>query len=298
MTQTPHPSPEITAFASELLQHADLTFRFCGWPHAVSRVWEVTSTQQRCFLKQHSQPRKFVSELNCYQEILPALQRNCPELGSCTPQLIGASAPLATLVIAACDGDVVATQTLADGDELECHRRAGAFCQAFHSLPHDDADPLPLADALMQRLNSWLEQGRDVIAPADRLWAAEQFDAASWAHSTARVFCHRDYQPRNWLVAGSGDALQWHCIDFEHTLPDCWLFDCIKLWDRSWRDKPDLRDAFFDGYGRALTAQEDEALLRLGILHAVSTLTWGHLHRDVEFERHGRSVFERLYRIL
>ena len=45
-----------------------------------------------------------------------------------------------------------------------------------------------------------------------------------------------------------------------------------------WRARPDLRDAFFDGYGRALTDAEEQALVCIGAVAATTTILWARAH--------------------
>lgn len=305
---TPTPSNTLIDFVRESVAGVgEPTFRFAGWPHGVSRVWEVSWTAdaepRRVYLKQHTQPQKFLRELHAYRTLLPAVRQLLPsemraDAAANIAELLAESAPLGALLLAACPGDVAERVALNATDELEVHRRAGAFSRALHTAPHDNDDPLPLQDALRQRLHSWIEQGRDVLTADDRLWAAEHFDAGSWLGTPARVPCHRDYQPRNWIVAGSGAALQWHCIDFEHTRADWWMFDLVKLWDDAWDRRPELEAAFFAGYGRELTVTEEEQLLRTAVFHGVSTTVWGTQHRDRKYEDHGRRVLARLRQLL
>ena len=67
------------------------------------------------------------------------------------------------------------------------------------------------------------------------------------------VPCHRDWQPRNWLVDDAGEP--W-AIDFEHARVGPWFEDVGRLWWREWQGRPDLAEAFFDGYGRRLDGDD------------------------------------------
>jgi len=55
-----------------------------------------------------------------------------------------------------------------------------------------------------------------------------------------------------------------------------------------WRERPDLRDGFFDGYGRTLTDAEEQMLACVGAYAATTTILWARAHGDEGFEEHGR----------
>ena len=69
-------------------------------------------------------------------------------------------------------------------------------------------------------------------------------------------------------------------IDFEHARSDLPARDLVRLRFRVWPSRPDLRDAFFDGYGRRLTDAEDELIWHLGALDALTALARGHQTGD------------------
>ena len=80
--------------------------------------------------------------------------------------------------------------------------------------------------------------------------------------------------------------------DFEHARPDLYLNDFERLQVGLWRRRPDLREAFQDGYGRVLTDAEREVLTRTAALGALSTVVWAREHGDAEFEAHGWETLE------
>ncbi|MEQ4203863.1 phosphotransferase [Actinopolymorpha sp. B9G3] len=107
-----------------------------------------------------------------------------------------------------------------------------------------------------------------------------------------RVSCHFDYSPRNWLV----DVGRVHLIDFEWAQPEVWVNDLGRLFFGLWRTRPDLREAFLDGYGR----QPDEADLALLLgsyaLTTVWHLVWTYEHDNPEFGSAVREILHGLMR--
>ena len=255
----------------------DIThIRFCGWDHAESGVWELSTKTGRVFLKKHRQARKFEQELHAYQAWTPHL----PPL---TPKLLAHQRETQTLLLSAVPGELVERMKLSAREENDLHRQAGAFLRRLHDVPFEDADSLTLAEALKKRAEAWAARAQGVLPPEDIAWVrARVAEALPLLEGLTRVPCHRDYTARNWLAEGG----TLHIIDFEHARPDLWFLDLERLWSDLWPERPDLRTAFLNGYGRDLT-EEEGILERCAALNALSTIIWARDHGDVEFEKQG-----------
>ncbi len=106
---------------------------------------------------------------------------------------------------------------------------------------------------------------------------------------TNQVPCHRDYNLRNWLVAAGAV----YVIDFELSRLDVWVTDLIRLHFGVWATRPDLQEAFLDGYGRELD-DTDRAILRgCGILTAVWLVIKARESGQPSFEQANRLVLQR-----
>ena len=258
--------------------------RFCGWDHAESDVWELSfGTGQSAFLKCHRQHRKFVQELTAYTEWLPALGH--------TPKLIAHHTKPNALLLEKVPGELVETMSLAQKEEQAVYIKAGRFLRSLHDLPYNDSDDMTLADAWPMRIASWSEQAKEHVSAADIVWAkAYASEAIPALKNYSRVPCHRDYTARNWLVAENS----FYVIDFEHAHPNLWLSDLERLWTDRWQERPDLKESFFEGYGKALTADDEGLMRRFAAFGAVITITWAANHGDDEFEQFGRSLLARL----
>jgi Ser/Thr protein kinase RdoA (MazF antagonist) len=265
--------------------------RFCGWDHAESHVWELwTAAGETLYLKQHRQARKFRQEHHAYTAWVPALPR-------VTPTLVGArqGEPYA-LLMTAVPGTLAERVPLSHAHEVKLHRQAGSFLHALHGLPYEDADPVSLADAFVQRMAAWLPRVQEIVDRHDVDWVvARMHETLPLLESYRRVPCHRDYSPRNWIV-NQQERLELYVIDFEHSRPDLALLDMERLWAGPWHTRPDLKDAFFEGYGRGLSDDEEQVLERLAALGALTTIGWAHEHGDAPFEQYGRELLARLQR--
>jgi aminoglycoside phosphotransferase (APT) family kinase protein len=281
------PSPSLESWVRDQVGPV-VEFISRSGPGTSSRVWEVRLADgEVCFLREHTQIRKFRQELRAYQDWLGRLVGSVPRLlgstGGETPQTDSAQ-PLALLTTRS-PGDVVATMELSPHEEGEAFEQAGRFLRALHDLEVGDCDPVGLDEALRQRLESWCQRGTGILTPDERDWALQRFGDGQAFRGLSRVVCHRDFQPGNWMFDPRGDHFE--VIDFEHTGPDFWLVDVLKLWDGPWVQREDLEDRFWEGYGRRLGDDDRSRLELLAILHAVATVVWGGEHRDAVFLEHG-----------
>ncbi|NVB43066.1 aminoglycoside phosphotransferase family protein [Pseudenhygromyxa sp. WMMC2535] len=178
----------------------------------------------------------------------------------------------------------------ADPSAPGIHEAAGRFLAALHSLPIPDRDPMPLSEALERRWRGWLAGCADALDSELRAGLEAIAPARVDLEGVARVPCHRDFGPHNWLWTGEQLAV----IDFEHARADLPAVDFAKLWAGAWRSKPELGQAFSRGYfasscGRQNIAQISEGAFSCALaLHGLASLAWGMRHADADFEAEGR----------
>jgi Ser/Thr protein kinase RdoA (MazF antagonist) len=173
--------------------------------------------------------------------------------------------------------------------ERAVQRSAGETLRRLH-----DAQPaIPWLDFAVDKMQQF-----DSLRPAvAALLTRRQLDAARTeiARLAAippplRVPCHHDYTPRNWLV--HGDAV--YVFDFEWSGRDVWVADLARLHLGIWPTRPDLREAFLQGYGRHLTAADRMALHGCAALTGVWLLCKAHETRQRSFEDASRKALLRL----
>ena len=95
-----------------------------------------------------------------------------------------------------------------------------------------------------------------------------------------------DAQPKNFLWGHPGSR-RVALIDFERAEPGLAVRDLVRLQYGAWNGRLFLRDAFLDGYGRALTADEESALRHLAALDAISAIWWGSANHDTDIMNWG-----------
>jgi aminoglycoside phosphotransferase (APT) family kinase protein len=104
------------------------------------------------------------------------------------------------------------------------------------------------------------------------------------------VETHGDFQLRNILLAEDGSLA---VIDFERSEPGEVVRDLVRLSD-AWAGRPDLYEALIGGYGRALTAVEEERLAVDAALDAVSGIQFGVANGVPDLVERGRRTLRRL----
>lgn len=199
------------------------------------------------------------------------------------PLLRAADASVGALLMEELSGDSVDFIGI-----TEIHRAAGAWLARLHALPVEGEDPMPVEEALGARLRS-LERRLGAEARGLPIAALRQAVEAVSLPEARRVWCHRDFQPRNWRWDGATLGV----LDFEHARPDLWVADLAKLEGEAWVGRPALRQAFFEGYGRRPSDAEEGALRALVGLHGLFALGWGRRHGEAAFVALGEGILGR-----
>lgn len=254
---------DVLDFARQVLGPCELE-RDYSWPHRMSAVLRLRDARGvTWFAKRHQERDRHEAEVAAYRQWVPALRGRAPRLHA-------ADELRSVIIVSAIRGEPVpwpATDLGAVPDpdrpaEQAAHREAGALLRRFH----DAKPPVPWDDwgaAKIAEFDRLLPMASLLLGRRDLALARAQVETLSDLSCPGQVPCHRDYTPRNWLAA---DGVQY-VIDFEHARLEVWLADLARLHLGIWPDRPDLNEAFLDGYGRQLS-DTDHA-----ILHGVAALT-------------------------
>ena len=223
-------------------------------------VAQVTTTSGSSFvIKHHGSRAKHDREVHAYRHWTRAL-------GPAVPELVAADHSARIIITTAIPG-----QPCPAGATPAVFGQAGALLRRFH-----DAEPpgdLPWYRSwLQERGRYWSGQARTLLSDSDADLLTSHLAALRSGPAPRGGPCHLDFQPRNWIVGPSGGV--W-IIDFEHSRIDVSTRDFVRLHFHVWPTRPDLHDAFLDGYGRRLTTAEDELIWHLGALDALTSLARG-----------------------
>ncbi|MEM7246514.1 MAG: phosphotransferase [Acidobacteriota bacterium] len=247
-------------------------------------TWRVSTRGGVTLLKRCRSRRAFEDERR-------ALSSWGPHLGGRAPNLLAAWAePTPALLIQLLSGRTADRWSFSAELERDLWRQAGGLLARLHHLSSfEDDDPLPLSDALSARAGATLDRCAELLPSSSRARVVERLSDFSDFAELRRVPCHRDYQPGNWLVRVDDARIELSLIDFEWARPDAWLVDLVRLHSHAWRDRPERREAFLEGYGRELDDADLLRLEKLAWLDLVGTLAWAVEHEDAELEQTTRA---------
>jgi Ser/Thr protein kinase RdoA (MazF antagonist) len=261
-----------------------------SWPQRMSTVLRLRDASgTEWFLKCHRDRERYDAELMAYRTWVAALRGRAPRLRAFDESL-------QVVILSALPGQPASWPAPQPGRpaaeqtaETAIHRAAGQILRRLHdaqpAIPWPDfgADKIaqfnglrPVVAALLTRRQ--LESARTEIARLTNIPAPVQ------------VPCHHDYTPRNWLVHGGAV----HVFDFEWSGPDAWVADFARLHLGIWPTRPDLREAFLQGYGRHLGAADRVALRGCAVLTGVWLVSKAHETGQPSFEDRCRTALLRL----
>lgn len=260
--------------------------RDASHPRPNSQVWEVASRAGRHFVKVAPDPLLYTRETRAYREAVPQLGH------SSAPAMRDSSAELLALILAAVDGEPLRCET-SPARRRDAHTQAGRLLRRFHdALPSQKAQSE--AGAVIEATVTGLEKH---IAAAGNHLSITEADMLRRAVSALPAIGplpsglrHGDFWERNMLWNGRQCAL----IDYERSTPGPLVADFVKLAGTVWLDHPELGTALFAGYGRPLSAEEQQALVSFAAADAASALAYGPLHGDAHVTARGRRTVERL----
>ncbi len=258
--------------------------------HAGQRAaaYRLRTSSGGCYLKTHRDRSHWENEVHAYEQWAPAF-------GNFAPQLLAVHAeePLA-LLIGELPGTVLEDVQLSPLQAQSVWRAAGGALAGLHSLPAGEyfgacrrdgaCAGTPVYDArqyVSSKIEEQVQRGlRGGYLSEEELAVVRCACALLPAFEGERPMpCHRDYCPANWLVSPQG---AWTgVIDFEFSGWDVRAADFSRYPNFEWIDRPELVDAFFEGYGHAFTLAEEQQ--HLVALTAVRPRRSGMGHAELVF---------------
>lgn len=254
-------------------------------PGALARVWRSVEGPE-AWLKLQPSPRKFAQERLAYEYWAPFLEDTVPTLMAIVGREEG-------FLLTELPGVRPRFSNVDRTRWPQLVQAAGAWLRRLHEVPALLRDDTPLRQAMRQRAAAWRVRAAEVLDPelaaaVDRVLADDAvFEGCE------RVCCHRDFQPRNWLVCWEDSEPMLGVVDFEHSRLDCRFTDLCRIWYAEWMDDA-LRTAFLDGYAFRADERAKGQLDFCCALHGIGTVSWGVSHGDVGFREAGRRYLERL----
>jgi Ser/Thr protein kinase RdoA (MazF antagonist) len=213
-------------------------------------------------VKRHRGADRHQQEVHAYTHWTAALREQAP-------RLLAATTDPPTIVITAVPGRPLANTSLPPLLEAMAHQQAGTILRDLHNAAPARTDP-DMTGWLAERGEYWLARARQLMPSSQRAEIRAHLRALQDLCPIPAVPCHLDYTLRNLLCAVDGNlgsvvngtigtppdlttSVNIAAIDFEHARYDLAARDLVRLANRVWKNRPDLKEAFLQGYG-ALTS--------------------------------------------
>jgi hypothetical protein len=276
-------------WAGRVLGQCELV-RDCSWDHRQSRVLKLRDELgAEWILKQHRDRERYQAEVTAYRQWVPAMGDRAPQVRAHDD---GLQAILITAVpgrLAPWPGPPDSGPSQADGvAERAVQRDAGVALRLLHGA--QPSLPWPgLGAAKLAEFDGLAGPASGLLSSRELRIARSEVAALTGVTGACLVPCHRDYTPRNWITEGT----RVRVIDFEWTRLDAAATDLARLHLGIWEGRPDLREAFLDGYGQI--DDTGQAILRgCAALTAVWLTIKARETRQPSFEQASRAALHRL----
>lgn len=258
----------------------------------LSIVWRlVASDGSRVWLKHHESSRQFERELIGLELCIPALG---DQTWWSSPILVAMDRDAEVILMTEVEGEILDTAVTSTDEDRTMFRLAGRFIRKLHDLASSGSDETIVPINLKDRSEHYLSVGEASIDAETMRWARALVDQACLAGNLGSVHCHRDFSPRNWLINRRRTGIQFGVIDWERTGQDVWLQDLQRMVHDHWHHKPQLRDAFYEGYGHHPTDLEQLQLDAICLVGAIASISWADRHHDANFSDMNRKIIARI----
>lgn len=257
-----------------------------------SITWRVQASDGSAyFAKQHEHRSHYRAELVALTEWVPKLERSADWSA---PEVIADSPELGAVIITELPGEILQETDASLDDRIEMHRIAGWLAAQIHNLDIDSGNTGPVRLYGPELFATYIEMASPYVDTETLKWVEHITSRNDLFDGLVVVPTHSDYSPRNWLFARTGDRVTLGLIDWERARPSFWLQDIYRIAIDHWLKQPELRDAFFEGYGREPSDKEETQLKLICLANAVGSIPWAIEHDDVQFTDFARRALERL----
>lgn len=259
-----------------------------SWAREGNQVWRAHSAAGGVWFVKVHQNERF------HQREVTALRTWTPLLGAAAPRLVTADEKLRAVVLTAVPGRTLHGVVLSSREKA-VFRGIGALARRIHHAspprpaPAGSGPAVGKAERHLAAAGPHLEPG-DAEFVRDLVRQAQALPPLEWVET------HGDFQLRNILHTDADSAENdgfLGVIDFERSEPGPAVRDLVRLSD-AWAGRPDLYESLLTGYGRPLTAVEEEHLVVEAALDSVSGIQFGAAHGDPELVERGKRTLKRL----
>ncbi|MDA1256843.1 MAG: aminoglycoside phosphotransferase family protein [Chloroflexi bacterium] len=259
-----------------------------------SVTWRIEAADGTGFyLKRHESQHHYASEVRAIRDWVTRLPA-----GSWweAPEIVASSDEPGAVILTELPGEIIDGSPPSPDVLKSTYVRAGRLARAFHDIDVDLSGESRVQRYGTEEHARYVEAARPHLDPHTFDWVTEVFQRPGLWDGLTIVPMHGDYSPRNWLQ--HEDDAKIGVIDWERSRPGYWVEDIQRMTHDYWIDTPQLRDAFFEGYGRSPTETEWRQSDQITLINAVGGVPWAISHGDEQFAQHNRRVIERLKGIL
>ncbi|WP_043663259.1 phosphotransferase family protein [Streptomyces xylophagus] len=262
-----------------------------SWPRGSSRVWRLAAGADAVFVKISPSPRDYEREIRGLAYAARALAAHE------APRLLASDPDLQVLMTSRQPGDVVRDLPLDVEEERRVYELAGHLLRRWHD--HSDAASDQVREDIRASMATQAEEAAACLESTGGHLDTSQRDLVrcvsrelpELAEEVPAVDRHGDYATRNWM---------WHpehghgVIDFEMFAPGIAVEEFVWLCGAVWVVRPDLKAAYFSGYGRPLSDSEERVLRLLTTRLGVSYLDSGLTKQQPELVERGHLILTRM----
>jgi Ser/Thr protein kinase RdoA (MazF antagonist) len=276
----------LTAFAEHNLGQLHEITDTSG-PRENSHVWRVVAGRARTtwFVKEHPHVRHHGREVQAYAQWTPSLGADR------APLLRAADPALSAVILSALPGIAPVGPDLPQHEEREVHRQLGELLHRFHhSSP---SRPPTFQHPARDKVQLHLDAAGPHLRHGDEALIRHLAGRLALLTPLPRVPTHGDVQLRNTLW--NPDTGTLGLIDYERAEYQPACHDLIRLEYGPWEDRPDLKTAFFTGFGTPLAPLETDHIHAIAALDALSGIAYAASTGDEELLARGQHTLERLH---
>lgn len=251
-----------------------------SWPGTSTTVLRLRAADgQQMILKANTSTDSFRREH-------AALSRWAPALGESAPQLLDVDEDAQLLLMTAVTGHPLQSLTLTGSQEHRAYERAGALLARFHDTAPRTVLPAFGAERAAY-IRAQLTDGTRPLTGADLTVLDEALHLLEALPAQKAQPSHLDFTSRNVLWNTEAEA---GVIDFETSRYEAVGRDFLRITQRTLYHRPDLRTAFYRGYGREPERAESELMRICTVTDAAAIVVTATARGQHAFATEARSV--------
>ena len=257
-------------------------------------TWRITvSGESEYYLKRHENRSHYLAEVRALDLWIPRLPN---EPWWSVPKVVATADELGAVIITGLPGLILEENSVESSARTKIFELAGAFAKSLHSSRIDLSSEPTFQTYTGEQLDRILLVAEPHIDSATLQWVDSLVRRSDAWEGLELVPTHCDFSPRNWLCCDEDAPLG--IIDWERSRPGYFVEDFQRMVQDHWLDEPQLKDAFFAGYGREPSELEWRQANQVVLINAVGGVPWSISHGDSDFEQRNRAVIERLKSVL